>query len=98
RQETIEAITADSAGQVWVAGEVRTNGLLTIKCAANGTLLWARRFDETNVSTYHTRLAIDPVGNAYVTTGIAHEHILIKYSPHGEELWVRRYCLSGQYV
>src|SRR5207247_46371 len=40
----------------------------------------------------------DPVGNAYVTTGIAGEHILIKYSPDGEELWVRRYSLPGQYV
>jgi hypothetical protein len=98
-EETATALAADNAGQVWITGTATTNGLLTVKCAANGALLWARRVNHTNMlSSQFAAIALDSVGNAYVGGDVGREHIVVKYSADGDELWVRRYAVPDYFV
>jgi len=73
----------------------------TIKYSPQGEELWVARYDgpgQRGDRAY--ALAVDDAGYVYVTgesagDGTSHDYATIKYSPGGEELWVRRYNGPG---
>lgn len=77
---------------------------LTIKYSPDGEELWNRRYNGPgNGSDKPVALAVDDQDNIYITgssQGVAGEwnsnyYATVKYSPAGEELWVRRYNGPG---
>lgn len=92
------AMVLDASGNVYVTGFSMGQGngdYLTLKYSPEGALLWARRYDgPVNGLDEARAIKTDSEGNVYVTgtsagsdgTGAA----TIKYSPDGDELWVRR--------
>jgi len=61
------------------------------------TVEWAKRCNGPgNGEDYATPLAADAEGNVYVTGGAqekdsSSDFVTLKYSPSGEQLWVKRY-------
>ncbi|HEX7320948.1 MAG TPA: SBBP repeat-containing protein [bacterium] len=100
------ALYVDSAGNVYVTGEsnggfTTSQDIATIKYNTNGTELWVRRHTGTfNAGSDRGQAVIaDELGNVYVAgfakntvTGL--DYATIKYSPGGNELWVREYCCT----
>src|SRR5258706_3788488 len=92
------AIAVNAIGEVWVMGLGETTNsaaYLTIKYDPDGSELWARRLSGVNqYGTEPRALAVDASGNAFVTgfrrvTDGVDAVTTAKYSPAGEELWVR---------
>jgi uncharacterized delta-60 repeat protein len=73
------------------------NDYLTIKYDENGIEKWIQRYDGTgNGPDYATDIALDQLGNVYVTGGSvslnnSYDYTTIKYNPPGVEQWVGRY-------
>ncbi len=98
-------LAVDDSGNVHVSGFSPNTGVgydyATIKYDSNGDTLWVRRYNGTgNSHDYVSKLVIDDSGNVYVagySTGISSDfdYTLIKYSPSGDTLWVRRYNGPG---
>jgi len=96
------AITVDEAGNVYVAGYSRNiygPNFLTIKYDPHGTALWVRIYNGPAEDDDVARaIVLDQEGNVYVT-GYSYyssqpnysSYTTIKYSPIGEQLWLRRY-------
>ncbi|MEO0166293.1 MAG: SBBP repeat-containing protein [candidate division WOR-3 bacterium] len=95
-------IEVDSAGNVYVTGSVRWPGTLTdiftIKYDPSGNILWTARYNnpDTSGADGGYGIKVDRTGNVYVVgqsqgLGTGSDIVLIKYSPEGTELWVRRY-------
>ena len=94
-----KAVDVDELGNVYVTGwskGIGTGGdYATIKYDPGGIELWVARY-ESSGSAHAEDLAVDSVGNVYVTGesyGIdtASDYTTIKYDPDGAELWVARY-------
>ncbi|MBI4662446.1 MAG: SBBP repeat-containing protein [Verrucomicrobia bacterium] len=99
------AIAVDGAGNVYAAGDsegINTGSdYTTVKYSSSGALEWVARYNgPANDYDGISALAVDGAGNVYVTgvsgfffTGnnFAWDYVTIKYSTHGEELWVARY-------
>ena len=97
------AIAVDNLGNVYVTGRSEGRGTgfdyLTIKYDTNGKFQWAKRYNNlaTNGHDEATSIAVDSVGNAYVTgrsqgseTGF--DYVTIKYDTNdGHQLWLMRY-------
>jgi hypothetical protein len=99
------ALAVDNSGNVYVTGKSYGNGTgsdyATIKYDSNGNQLWVARYnnpidDDENEEDAAYALAIDDLGNVYVT-GTSTSYSLnrgsttIKYDPNGNELWVARF-------
>lgn len=107
----IKAMTVDGQGNVYVTGisllaPGYTMDYLTLKYSPNGQLLWSRVYNSPeDITDQAEALAVDGQGNVYVTgaSGFSTREgdiinwgiHTIKYSPDGEELWVRRYEKNG---
>ena len=82
----------DSAGNIYDLGfsqNTNTNlGYITIKYAANGTQLWAARYDDTNYPTATPSAFALDTSNNVVVTGDA---LTVKYDSNGNQLWAAPY-------
>jgi hypothetical protein len=89
-------MTLDGAGNIYVLGvSANSNGgtgYVAVKYAANGTQVWAARYDSTNFHTAAaTGFALDS-GNAVVVTGNA---VTVKYDANGNLVWTAPYNGTG---
>jgi len=99
------AAATDSSGNVYVAGD-SGEGILTdyatIKYNSAGTQQWVARYNGPgDDADYAVDIAVDPIGNIYVT-GYSHggpatrlDFATIKYDTNGTEQWVRRHHGGG---
>ncbi|MBI1747719.1 MAG: SBBP repeat-containing protein [Acidobacteria bacterium] len=95
------AMALDRDGNIYVTGRSAGIGtgmdVVTIKYDPYGKELWVRRYDGPAHGEDGGRaLAIDAQGNVYVAgeslaPDTEMDFVTIKYSPQGDELWVRRY-------
>jgi uncharacterized delta-60 repeat protein len=95
------ALALDSQGNVLVTGYSMGDGTdwdyATIKYSPTGQVLWVRRYNGPGSGVDGANaIGVDALGNVYVTghslgTASEDDFATIKYSPEGEELWVRRY-------
>jgi hypothetical protein len=99
-------IAVDDAGNVYVAGDSQTDtisaciwgyDIVTIKYNPAGEEQWVARFDSpASGNDRVSAIALDGVGNAYVTGfssgfGNDYDFLTISYDSSGEERWQARY-------
>jgi outer membrane protein assembly factor BamB len=101
--EMARAAAIDGSGNVYITAWGKYNLAIdgdyaTIKYGPGGKQLWVRWYDgPANHGDFPTAIAVDGSGNAYVTgwsigpSLYSSNSATIKYSPGGEQLWVRRY-------
>lgn len=95
------SIAVDKQQNVYVTGFMSdglTDGeFVTLKYDSQGDLQWSARYNGSpNSIDYSNCIVVDDSGNSYITgwSGGANnlwDYTTIKYSPNGDELWVRRY-------
>jgi uncharacterized delta-60 repeat protein len=94
-------VAVDALGNVYATGYTdsvgTSNDYLTAKYDAAGVLQWVQRYDgPANGDDKPAGLALDRQGNVIVAgksrgVGTSYDYATVKYSPSGQELWVRRY-------
>jgi hypothetical protein len=94
--DSAPSVATDELGNVYVAGSSRINeddcDYLTIKYSPNGDMAWVRRYDGPASGRDHAAdLALDNIGNIYVTGVSSWDYAAVKYDSSGNEVWVRRY-------
>ena len=99
------ALAVDGASNVYVTGSSvgkdSTSDYATLKYAANGKLLWEKRYNGPGKGEDIARaLVVDGIGNVYVTggskgTGNNSDYATLKYAPNGELLYAKRYNGPG---
>lgn len=96
-----KAVAVDEQGNSYVTGYGFRRGaeldFVTIKYGPDGRRLWQANFDGT---THHTdvpsAIALDGAGNVYVAGrtaragGTDFDYVLLKYSPTGQLLWLKK--------
>jgi hypothetical protein len=100
-------VAVDSGGNVIVTGTGnKLSGMgdyATLKYAPDGDTLWVRYYDgPDHLQDEVADLALDGQGNVYVTgrsnsIPTSYDYCTIKYSPIGQELWVRKYNGPGNF-
>ena len=103
-QDFVKAIAVDDFGNVYVTGHSDSQGndiydghSTTIKYNSEGVELWvAMHNDPENLSSGASDIAIDDMGNIYVTGGRENsenntDFLTIRYDPNGTEDWVTQW-------
>jgi YVTN family beta-propeller protein len=96
------AIAVDKSGNVYVTGQSKPNpedsdwNYATIKYDASGEEQWVARYSGPRNSNVASGIAVDALGNVYVTgssygPGIYDEYATVKYDSSGQQQWVNRY-------
>jgi len=98
-------VKADNSGNVYVTGfsfgSTSNKDYITIKYNPAGDTAWVRRYNGPgNSIDVATALAIDDMGNVYVTgssvdTDLYTDYTTIKYNSVGDVVWVERYSGPG---
>ncbi len=95
--------TVDDLGSAYVTGMSEGHGqlrMVTVKFNRSGTLEWVQTYDGPgSQQALGIAIGVDRTGNAIVTgynAGASDDYTTIKYSPMGDELWVRLYDGPGQ--
>ena len=98
-------IILDRQANVYVTG--RSNGstssydYTTIKYNSSGDTVWVRRYNGSgNTDDYGNAIAVDTLGNVYVTgqsnsSGSLQDYATIKYNSAGVQQWLQRYNGPG---
>lgn len=100
------AIAIDEVGNIYVTGSTYVGSgtgsdYATIKYNTEGVQQWAARYaGPTNLNDKAVSLAIDGLGNSYVTgyspgIGTDRDYATIKYNTEGVQQWVTRYNGPG---
>jgi hypothetical protein len=100
------SIAVSPNGDVYVTGSLGSgsyDAIATVKYSSDGEEQWVRIYDGPGWD-YGYPVVIDNEGNCYVAGASGtqpgpwplFDFVTIKYSPAGEELWVRRYDGSGK--
>jgi uncharacterized delta-60 repeat protein len=105
KDDQARAIAVDSNGNVVVTGvsvgATPGGDYATVKYDAQGTELWARRYNgPANAADTANAIGVDPLDNVVVTgqsiaSGTTPDYLTIKYSESGAELWQARYNGPG---
>ncbi len=101
------ALAVDAAGNVYVTGssshfnpdfDIFESDYATVKYDPNGHQLWVARYNGPGPYSFDgaTAIAVDSVGNVYVTGTSVGDYATIKYDANGNQLWVARYSDSTQ--
>ncbi|MBL7924084.1 MAG: hypothetical protein JNL88_07790 [Bacteroidia bacterium] len=104
--DRIAALHTDAAGNVYAAGYAGNHhgaaDAFAMKRDAQGDTLWVYYYDAGgNREDYATDLAVDALGNAYITgrseqvSNAVFDCFTAKISPAGSQLWVSRYALAA---
>lgn len=93
------AIVLDVSGNIYITGssdgESYSTDFATVKYDAAGNELWSQRYGSSYGSDDAHALAVDAMGNVYVTGGSGSDCTTIKYDASGNELWVKKYNGTG---
>ena len=99
--DNFTSITLDNSSNVIISGSSVGSGtsidFATLKYSPAGDVIWLRRYTSPTVNIEEPKaIASDASGNIYVTgtsTGFStsYDYLTVKYSPAGDEMWVRRY-------
>jgi hypothetical protein len=99
--DSASALAVDDLGNVYVTGYSYGNSsstdYATIKYDPNGNELWVKRYNGPgNGYDSATALAVDDLGNVYVTgysygNSSSTDYATVKYDTNGNRLWVKRY-------
>jgi len=102
--DTAHDVVVDTAGNVYVTGASYGPDdfdYVTIKYSSSGTQQWVARYNSpANSEDWPNDLALDAVGNAYVTgysggSETFYDYATVKYSVSGTQQWVVRYNGPG---
>jgi len=96
------AIAVDNLGNVYVTGESEglTTGYdyVTVKYNLSGAEQWVARYDGgNNLPDFATAMALDSMGNVYVTGRrgvdgeVSSDYATIRYDNDGNQIWLQRY-------
>jgi uncharacterized delta-60 repeat protein len=99
------AIAVSPSGNVYVTGYSygigTSSDYATVKYDRNGNEVWVARYNGPgNLGDYARAIAVDPLGNVYVTGGSAgigtpYNFATVKYDRNGNEVWIARYNGPG---
>ncbi|MDD5529269.1 MAG: SBBP repeat-containing protein [bacterium] len=95
------AIALDGNGNIYVTGlsgnSVTHDDYATIKYNSSGDTMWVRRYNgQADSNDWAHSIAIDGIGNIYVTggsqgSGTSFDYATVKYTTSGDTMWCRRY-------
>ena len=93
------ALSVDAQGNTYVAASQRVTGnwrYLTSKYLPDGSLAWAAaQAPAANPGELPYGVGTDAAGNVYVSGSNYIQFITLKYDRDGNQLWERRYQVSG---
>lgn len=96
------AIGVDNSGNIYQTGitwyQPQFYNFVTIKYNGQGDTLWTRTFSsEGQESDYPKKVIIDHSGNIYVAGFAARDIAIVKYTPQGRQIWVRKIDMNFNY-
>ncbi len=88
------SLAVDDSGNVYVTGrsyEGTWPNYMTIKYNSSGVQLWNQRYPTSDISSIAYSVAVDDLGNVYVTGSAGNDYATIKYNSSGVQQWAQRY-------